>query len=119
MGIWMYHKLTDSVYPVPTTSVDGAATLAEKLPHRIYFEAELTTAPAVVDVWVLQKGDGSGVYRYDEEYLWRAHADMRDGDVLYKIERRSEMFTTEETRDAQGRDPIDYGDGEGGDQQAD
>lgn len=95
MSYWMYHVLTKSVFPVTGHTEEQVAKLADLLDHRIYFEAELTTAPAEVDAYVVEKGDDTGYIRFDEEYLWKAQEELKPGDKLFVTERRAESFVTE------------------------
>lgn len=96
MSIWMYHTLTKSVFPVPANTVEEAAVLADKLSHRIYFEAELTTQPLEFDEewWVKIGRDWKWFFLKEEAEAYIT--DKGDGQLYLKQTRLSEVFLTKQ-----------------------
>lgn len=102
MSFWMYHSLTDSVFPVRAKTEEEVAKLAERLFHRIYFEAELTTAPVKIDDdnwWVKSYGNWTRFATRDAAVKYVADQ-ISDGysAQLYRRESRvAEVFMIEES----------------------
>lgn len=95
MTFWMYHTLTGSVYPVPTDNDEDVAKLADRLPHRIYFRAELTTQPLEPEQWWVKDEAENMWHSFLYEHEARDFA-QANGFPLYVREFRAyEQFLTE------------------------